>query len=105
MDNVTRRANVALRPCRQMADRLRRTDRRRESIEDYGLIGNTHTSALVGRDGSIDWLCLPRFDSPAAWAALLGDRSHGCWRLAPVEPIQSVTRQYRPGTLISKPTW
>ena len=55
-------------------------------IEDYAIIGDTSTVALVGRDGSIDWLCLPRFDSPAAFAALLGDESHGRWLVGPLAP-------------------
>ena len=70
------------------------------SIEDYALIGNTRTAALVGRDGSIDWLCLPRFDSAACFAALLGDSSHGRWLLAPDEPVRGVRRAYRKGTLV-----
>jgi GH15 family glucan-1,4-alpha-glucosidase len=69
-------------------------------IEEYGLIGNLRTAALVGRDGSIDWLCFPRFDSDACFAALLGDERHGRWLLAPAGGVRRVTRRYRPGTLI-----
>ena len=69
-------------------------------IEDYALIGDTHTSGLVGRDGSIDWLCLPRFDSGACFAALLGDESHGRWLLAPVATPTRSTRRYRDDTLV-----
>jgi GH15 family glucan-1,4-alpha-glucosidase len=69
-------------------------------IEHYALIGDTQTAALVGRDGSIDWLCLPRFDSPACFAALLGDESHGRWLVAPAGGVRRVERRYRPGTLV-----
>ena len=69
-------------------------------IEDYALIGDTQTGALVSRDGSIDWLCLPRFDSGACFAALLGDRSHGRWRIAPSAPGCRVARRYRGPSLI-----
>ena len=69
-------------------------------IEDYALIGDCETAALVSRDGSIDWLCFPRFDSPACFAALLGTPEHGRWLLAPSEPILSVRRQYRGHTVI-----
>ena len=69
-------------------------------IEDYALIGNTHTAALVGRDGSVDWMCLPRFDSPACFAALLGDAENGRWRIAPEGTVRAVRRCYRDGTLI-----
>src|ERR671918_367553 len=67
-------------------------------IEDYALIGDCQTAALVGRDGSMDWLCLPRFDSAASFAALLGDESHGRWLLAPQADVRRCTRRYRPGT-------
>lgn len=70
------------------------------SLEDYALLGDRETAALVSRDGSIDWLCLPRFDSPACFAALLGSDENGCWRLAPEGEILHVRRAYRPGTLV-----
>ncbi|QRX81869.1 glycoside hydrolase family 15 protein [Glaciimonas sp. PAMC28666] len=69
-------------------------------IEEYALIGDCHTAALVGRDGSIDWLCLPRFDSGACFSALLGAPEHGRWLIAPQAAIRSTRRQYRDGTLI-----
>jgi len=69
-------------------------------IEDYALIGDCHAAALVGRDGSIDWLCLPRFDSGACFAALLGDPRHGRWLIAPAAKVLSTRRRYREGTLI-----
>ncbi|SKA29593.1 glycoside hydrolase family 15 protein [Consotaella salsifontis] len=68
-------------------------------IEDYALIGDCETAALVCRDGSIDWLCLPRFDSSAVFAALLGDEENGRWRINPSEEYE-VSRRYRPGTLV-----
>jgi GH15 family glucan-1,4-alpha-glucosidase len=69
-------------------------------IEDYALIGDTHTAALVGKDGSIDWLCLPRFDSGACFAALLGTPAHGRWQLVPKGGVRRVTRRYDPETLV-----
>ncbi|MCV3768945.1 glycoside hydrolase family 15 protein [Rhizobium sp. TRM95796] len=74
-------------------------------IEDYGLIGNMLSCALVARDGSIDWLCLPRFDSDACFAALLGTAENGAWRIAPVDQTAVVTRAYRPGTPILETTF
>jgi GH15 family glucan-1,4-alpha-glucosidase len=69
-------------------------------IEDYALIGDCQTAALVGRDGSIDWLCWPRFDSPACFAALLGTPQNGRWRLAPTDAPVAVKRRYLPDTLV-----
>jgi len=69
-------------------------------IEDYAMIGDCLTSALVARDGSVDWLCIPRFDSPACFAAILGDADNGRWRIAPVAEIKATRRRYRGETLI-----
>lgn len=69
-------------------------------IEDYALIGDCQTAALVGRDGSIDWLCFPRFDSGACFAALLGTPEHGRWLLGPKGSVGNIRRSYREGTLI-----
>jgi GH15 family glucan-1,4-alpha-glucosidase len=71
-----------------------------QRIEDYGVVGDTHTAALIGRDGSVDWVCFPRFDSGACFAALLGDERHGRWLLAPAGGVRRVSRRYRPGTLV-----
>ena len=74
-------------------------------IEDYALIGDLQTCALVAKDGSIDWLCIPRFDSPACFAALLGTPEHGRWKIAPAGEIRSVERRYRDDTLILETTF
>ncbi|WP_328349371.1 glycoside hydrolase family 15 protein [Streptomyces sp. NBC_00445] len=75
------------------------------AIEDYALLGDLHTAALVGRDGSIDWLCLPRFDSPACFAALLHDEEAGRWLLAPASGGPATHRRYRDDTLILESDW
>ena len=74
-------------------------------IEDYALIGDCHTGALVGRDGSIDWLCLPRFDSATTFGALLGDEDHGRWLLAPRDAVIETSRSYREDTFILVTRW
>ncbi|HKA93171.1 MAG TPA: glycoside hydrolase family 15 protein [Acidimicrobiia bacterium] len=69
-------------------------------IEQYAIIGDTQTAALIGDDGSVDWLCAPRFDSTACFAALLGDDSHGHWLIAPAAGGRAARRRYRDGTLV-----
>jgi GH15 family glucan-1,4-alpha-glucosidase len=73
-------------------------------IEDYALVGDGRSAALIGRDGSVDWLCWPRFDAPACFAALLGTSQHGHWRIAPGDPQSRAVRRYRPGTLVLETT-
>ena len=70
------------------------------AIEDYALIGDCTSAALVARNGSIDWLCWPRFDSSACFAALLGTSDHGRWRIHPADPAPHVSRAYRDGTMV-----
>lgn len=70
------------------------------AIEDYALIGDCHTAALVGRDGSIDWACFPRFDAGACFAALLGEPRHGRWLIAPADEVKATERRYRGDTLV-----
>ncbi|MFH9728117.1 glycoside hydrolase family 15 protein [Streptomyces sp. NPDC017254] len=74
-------------------------------IEDYALVGDLETAALVGTDGSVDWWCAPRFDSPACLAALLGDPGHGRWLLAPVGKVRCSRRSYRGDTLVLDTLW
>src|SRR5688500_5044822 len=69
-------------------------------LEDYALIGDLQTAALVGLNGSIDWLCFPRFDSGACFSALLGDDSHGRWLIAPDCPVERTERRYRDRSLV-----
>ncbi|MGN8050462.1 glycoside hydrolase family 15 protein [Curtobacterium sp. 22159] len=74
-------------------------------IEDHALIGDTYTAALVGRDGTIDWACLPRFDSPSTFASLLGTEDHGHWTLRPTDPDATATRRYDHDTLVLATVW
>ena len=74
-------------------------------IEDYAMIGDCETAALVSREGSIDWLCWPNFASPACFAALLGTEENGCWRLRPVDKILRVERRYIPGSMVLETTF
>jgi len=91
-----------------MADEALSPESRRETpeaaphrrIEDYGLIGNMHSAALIGRDGSIDWLCLPRFDSAACFAALIGTTDNGRWRVAPAGELRATSRRYLDDTAV-----
>jgi GH15 family glucan-1,4-alpha-glucosidase len=78
-------------------------------IEDYAVVGDTCTMALIGNDGSVDWLCLPRFDSDACFAKLLGDEDNGRWQIVPrnwsTGAVRRTTRRYLPGTLVLETTW
>lgn len=76
-----------------------------EPIESYGLLGDMHTAALVSRRGGIDWLPLPRFDSGACFAALLGDDSNGSWQLSPAGRPVCTRRRYRGDTLVLETEW
>jgi GH15 family glucan-1,4-alpha-glucosidase len=69
-------------------------------LEDYGLIGDQQAAALVGRNGSVDWLCVPRYDSASCFTALLGDERYGRWLLCPAGEVVESSRRYRPGTLV-----
>src|ERR1035441_5729653 len=80
-------------------------------LEDCAIVGGLRSATLISRDGSADWLCAPRFDSPACFAALLGDERHGHWLIAPTasrvpsEPLGEVTRRYQGDTLILETNW
>jgi GH15 family glucan-1,4-alpha-glucosidase len=76
-------------------------------IEDYALVGDLHTAALIGRDGAVDWTCFPRFDSPSAFSALLGDETHGSWQLGPAGDgyVPATHRRYRGDSLVLESTW
>lgn len=76
-----------------------------EPIEDYALLSNCRTAALVSRSGSIDWLCLPRLDSASVFGALLGDEEHGCWILRPSDPAAAATRRYDGDTMVLITRW
>src|SRR5680860_1656954 len=75
------------------------------NIEDYALTSDCHTAALVGCDGSIDWLCLPRYDSSSMFGALLGDKEHGRWLLAPSDSGAESSRRYLKHTFVLQTTW
>src|SRR5690606_13935437 len=103
-------ASAALKPPGSRGLTEIHTMKRLPRIEQYGLIGDMQTSAHVCDDGSIDWLCLPRFDSPAPFAALLGSEEHGAWRIAPAAAYQegaaaSAERRYLGESLVLETVW
>src|SRR3954463_388363 len=85
---------------RQLSPRMNRMNESGTRIEDYAFLSDTQTAALVSRDGCVDWLCFPRFDSGACFAALLGDENNGRWKFSPNEEIKQRRRRYRGHTLI-----
>ena len=90
-----------------MAERKKKSARRLHGslIEDYCMIGDCETAALVSREGSIDWLCWPNFSSAACFAALLGTHDHGFWQIAPVGEVKAIRRQYEAHTLVVETTF
>jgi GH15 family glucan-1,4-alpha-glucosidase len=90
-----------------VAERKKKSARRLHGslIEDYCMIGDCETAALVSREGSIDWLCWPNFSSAACFAALLGTRDHGFWQIAPVGEVKAIRRQYEAHTLVVETTF
>ncbi|MCA5923656.1 glycoside hydrolase family 15 protein [Curtobacterium oceanosedimentum] len=88
-----------------MSTETRRAPAPRNRIEDHALIGDTGTAVLVGRDGTIDWACLPRFDSPSTFASLLGTEEHGHWTLRPVDDEATADRHYDGDTLVLSTVW
>ena len=74
-------------------------------MEDYALIGDLHTAALISRRGTLDWLCMPRFDSPSMFAALVGPEDAGHWTLAPRGRVTHTERAYLPGTFVLRTLW
>ena len=76
-----------------------------QRIEDYAMIGDCETAALVGRNGSIDWLCWPSFSANACFAALLGTKDHGYWKIAPTGKIKATSRRYLPDSLVVETTF
>src|ERR1700680_4383559 len=100
MRSLVRSASIPRIAVRPGPGRQRRDLKMTALIEDYAIIGNCETVALVGRNGSIDWLCCPRFDSAACFAALLGGSDNGRWLIAPTDSPLRVQRRYRSGTLI-----
>ncbi|MEJ7756736.1 MAG: trehalase-like domain-containing protein [Nocardioidaceae bacterium] len=104
LDGLPRRARQARRR-HQEPHHVRRAGLMATRIEDYGVIGDLHTAALIGKDGSVDWLCLPRFDSPACFAALLDTPEAGRWQIAPVGAVECTRRQYRDDSLVLETEW
>src|SRR5437764_10358026 len=96
-------ARIRIRVKRRLRGRARgrfRVAKEHTKIEDYGFLSDTQTGALVSRDGCVDWLCFPRFDSPACFASLIGDSGNGHWRFFPKEKVKGTRRRYRGETLI-----